>query len=271
MVARAVNPDLIEPAKLTKKPLYKIPSSTLFLGKNLVSLPECPSTNTLALELAQKGKAPDGTVVVTRHQTAGRGQRGNSWVVGRDLNLTFSVVLSPEFLAVERQFDLNKCVSLAVHDVVSRVAPSTRVKWPNDILIGKQKVCGILIENTLSRSRISRSVVGIGLNVNQTEFEVPGATSLALLTGQSFSLPELFEQVLQALEWRYLALRNGNIDPLRSDYLNALFQMNETHRYSSGDQSFEGTIRGVTDVGKLAMEVAGQLKTFDFKEIKYLL
>lgn len=252
--------------------MYKIPTSTLFLGKNLVSLPECPSTNTLALELAQQGRAPEGTVVVTRHQTAGRGQRGNTWVVGKDLNLTLSVVLSPEFLTVGRQFELNKCVSLAVFDVISKhVSPAPAcIKWPNDILVGDLKVSGILIENTIAGTRITRSVVGIGLNVNQREFEFPHATSLARITGKEFSLPQVFEQLLLSLEWRYLALRRGDMAALHSDYMNVLYRRGHRHLYASGGRSFEGIILGVNDEGKLDVEVDGRVASFDLKEIKYL-
>jgi BirA family transcriptional regulator, biotin operon repressor / biotin---[acetyl-CoA-carboxylase] ligase len=162
-----------QPAKLTKKRLYKIPVGTLFLGKNLLILPECPSTNTFAAELDQAGQAPDGTVVITHHQTSGRGQRGNTWESGTGLNLTFSAVVQPVFLTATSQLHLNKAVALAVHDVVATyvsenekkekkekkgpAGQATRVKWPNDIMIGEKKVCGILIENQLTGGQLSRS------------------------------------------------------------------------------------------------------------------
>lgn len=256
--------------------MYKIPAGTLFLGKNLLILPECPSTNTLAAELSQAGQAPEGTVVITNHQTAGRGQRGNTWQSGKGLNLTLSVVLLPTFLSAIRQFQLNKAVALAVRDVVSKYTDeAVCVKWPNDIMIGDKKVCGILIENQLTGDKLGRSIVGIGLNVNQTDFESALASSVSLHSGKSIDLPVMFEELLQSLEWRYLQVRSQESgarsqETLDDDYLRVLYRIHESHRYVVDSEEMKGIIRNVDQNGRLIVEFDNRPRSFDLKEIKFV-
>jgi BirA family biotin operon repressor/biotin-[acetyl-CoA-carboxylase] ligase len=251
--------------------LYKIPAGTLFLGKNLLILPECPSTNTFAAELSQAGHAPEGTVVITHHQTSGRGQRGNSWESGKGLNLTFSAVVNPVFLTAVQQFLLNKAVALAIHDVVKKLVPERiNVKWPNDIMIGDKKVCGVLIENQLTGEKLSRSVIGIGLNVNQKEFPVTTASSISNHLSKEINLVQLFEDLLQSLEWRYLQLKRNELAKLNDDYLNALYKLNELSRFVVDEIEIEGVIRNVDTNGKLIVEIDNKMRAFDLKEIKYV-
>jgi len=256
--------------------LYKIPTGTLFLGKNLLILPECPSTNTLAAELSQAGQGPEGTVVITHHQTAGRGQRGNTWQSGKGLNLTLSVVLQPTFLSAIRQFQLNKAVALAVRDVVSKYTrEDVRVKWPNDIMIGDKKVCGILIENQLTGDKLGRSIVGIGLNVNQTDFESALASSVSVHSGKSIDLAVMFEELMSSLESRYLQLRSKEQEARSreepdNEYIQVLYRRNERRHFIVDDQEVEGIIRQVDEIGKMVVEINNKLRSFDLKEIKFV-
>ena len=254
--------------------MYKSPSATLFLGKNLLILPECPSTNTLAAELSQSGQAPEGTVVITHHQTAGRGQRGNTWQSGKGLNLTLSVVLSPVFLTASQQFQLNKAIALAVRETIQPYVPEpVYVKWPNDILIGNKKVCGILIENQLTGEKLSRSIVGIGINVNQRDFDSPTASSVSIEAGKEIDLAKMFEELLRSIEHRYLEVRSkehGSRSKLDSDYLQSLYRINSDHRYVVNDKEVDGVIRDVDVNGKLIVEIDRKLRSFDLKEIKYV-
>ena len=127
--------------------MYKIPATTLFLGKNLIFMPECHSTNDTLLLLCQKENLPEGTLVITSSQTAGRGQRGNVWEAQKDKNLTFSFLLKPSFLPVIKQFYLNIFVSLGISDFLTTISgEKVQIKWPNDILLQEKKVSGILIE-----------------------------------------------------------------------------------------------------------------------------
>ncbi|WP_354579625.1 biotin--[acetyl-CoA-carboxylase] ligase [Hymenobacter sp. UYP22] len=246
---------------------------TLFTGQQLVWLPECPSTNTEAQQLAVQNRATDGCCVITDKQTAGRGQRGNQWEAAAGENLTMSVVWKPAFLPASDQFLLSQAVALAVHDWLTQLLgpdPQLRVKWPNDIFFGSQKLGGILIENTLNGAKIQHSVVGIGLNINQQQFAVPTATSLAAITGRRYHLPALVARLLESLERRYLQLRSGRIGTLRTEYLRVLYRFQEEHDYEADGQRLRGQIVGVDEAGRLALALGNSLRYFDLKEIKYL-
>lgn len=246
---------------------------TLFTGQQLVWLPECGSTNSEAQLLAGQNRATDGCCVLTDKQTAGRGQRGNQWEAAPGENLTLSVVWKPTFLPAADQFLLSQAVALAVHDWLGALlgpTPALRVKWPNDLYYGSQKLGGILIENTLSGPKIQHSIVGIGLNVNQQHFGVPTATSLSRLTGRTYALVTLAERLLESLERRYLQLRAGRVRELRTDYLAVLYRFEEQHDYEADGQRLRGRIVGLDAAGRLALETGGQVRHFDLKQIRYL-
>ena len=167
------------------------------MSLNIEILDSCDSTNAV---LASRPDAQHGTVVATRSQTAGRGQRGNSWEAEPGTNLTFSLLLRPQGFPAARQFELSMLVALGVADVLNSLFGrlgfrdlKARIKWPNDIYVGHKKIVGILIENQLSGAGIDRTIVGIGVNVNQTRFlsDAPNPTSVALLTGRTLALEPL--------------------------------------------------------------------------------
>lgn len=249
-----------------------ISPNTAFTGQQLIWLPACPSTNTEALQLLRENRASEGCTVITDDQTAGRGQRGNTWEATPAENLTLSIVWKPTFLAAGQQFLLSQAVALAAHDWASRFLPAEalRLKWPNDLYFGTQKLGGILIENTLSGAIIQASVVGLGLNVNQRHFGVPTATSLSLLTGRYFQREELAARLLECLEARYLQLRAGRVGELRRTYLAVLYRYQEWHPFEVGGQRVQGCIVGVEADGQLAVEIAGEVRRFHLQEIRYL-
>jgi BirA family biotin operon repressor/biotin-[acetyl-CoA-carboxylase] ligase len=252
-----------------------ISPDTLFTGQQLVWLPACPSTNTVAQQLQRENRASEGCTVITGHQTAGRGQRGNQWEAAAHENLTLSVVWYPTFLGATEQFLLSQAVALAVLDWARRWLgasgeTSLRVKWPNDLYVGNQKLGGILIENTLSGSKIQYSVVGIGLNVNQQAFAVPTATSLSALTGRPYDLAAAAARLLECLEARYLQLRAGRVGQLRQEYLAALYRYRQPHRFLVDGQETTGEIVGVEADGRLAVQLPGGVRLFGMQEIRYL-
>ena len=250
-----------------------ISPQTLFTGQQLIWLPECASTNTEAQRLIGQNRATDGCVVITDKQTAGRGQRGNRWEAQPGENLTLSVVWRPTFLAASDQFQLSQAVALAVYDWASSLLgpdPALRVKWPNDIFFGEQKLGGILIENTLSGPKIQSSIAGIGLNINQREFSVSTATSLACLTGRQYALPALATRLLECLEKRYLQLRAGQVAALHHAYLKVLYRYQKPHFYEVDGQSVTGKIMGVDEAGQLLVEINKELRHFGLQQIKYL-
>ena len=252
-----------------------ISPATLFTGQQLVWLPACPSTNTVAQQLQRENRASEGCTVITGHQTAGRGQRGNQWEAAAHENLTLSVVWHPTFLAATEQFLLSQAVALAALDWARRWLgasgeASLRVKWPNDLYVGNQKLGGILIENTLSGPKIQYSIVGIGLNVNQQTFTVPTATSLGQLTGRPYDLAEAAARLLECLEARYLQLRAGRVGQLRQEYLAALYRYRQSHWFMIDGQAVMGEIVGVEADGRLAVRLPDGVRLFAMQEIKYL-
>ncbi len=250
--------------------MYKIPANTLFMGKKLVFVPECHSTNSLALEMSQKEDLPEGTVVITNNQKQGRGQQGNAWISEPGKNLTFSLVVKPTFLAVKNQFDLNMIVSLAIYDFLSEtIDQKVFVKWPNDIIVDDLKVCGILIENQLQGASFSNSVIGIGLNVNQVAFYSRHASSLAMLTGKTTELQGVFERVMEKLESWYLLLRKGSINQIKSAYASSLYGNGELRNFKTATGAFEGEIIGVDDTGKLKIKTRNGTRNFNFKEVQF--
>lgn len=251
--------------------MYKTLENTLFIGKKVIYVPSCPSTNDLALKLLHHQVLPEGTVIITNKQTEGRGQRGNKWLTEPGLNLTLSVILRPTFLAIKDQFYLTIVTALAVRDFINTQAEIVaQIKWPNDILINNKKAGGILIENQLQGEYISTTVVGIGLNVNQKNFELLSATSIRLEMNREFVLSEIFTDLLSNLESRYLTLRSGDLSSLKKDYLNSLFRLNEQHTYISNNIQFTGVIRDIDAWGKLLIETEKGIKRFDLKEVSFL-
>lgn len=249
--------------------MYKIPANTLFTGQKLVYVPECHSTNAEALTLLQNSpQVTEGTVIITDNQTAGRGQRGNTWESEAGKNLTFSLILKPTFLHPKDQFKLNMAVSLGLYDYLTSQVSDVKIKWPNDMMIDNQKACGMLIESQISGQQMQSSIVGIGLNVNQQSFSLPTPTSVAIKKGHEFVLNEVLTELLQWIEGRYLQLR-ANID-LKDEYVNALYAKGEKRNFKSGEEVFEGVIIGIDSVGLLEVEIGNGKRYFDLKQIQLL-
>ena len=216
------------------------------------------------------------SVVAAVNQTAGRGQRGNRWLSAPGDNLTFSLLLKPESLPAREVMAVTALATLAVRDTLRGEKVEAVIKWPNDIYVGKRKICGMLVENGLAGPDIAWSVVGIGINLNQTVFpvEVLNPTSLKRLTGRSYELEPFLEKVCQAIEALLPELetpegRNG----LLSAYERDLFQKDSPAPYRdlASGKEFTGTILGITPEGLLRVEAEGRERTFGFKEISYIL
>lgn len=251
--------------------MYKTVTDTLFLGKNIVFVPECPSTNDLAATLLPLPSTVEGTVVITDNQTAGRGQRGNTWQAEAAQNFTFSLIVKPSFLPVKDQFYLTVVTTLGIHDFLkAKGVADVKIKWPNDVLAQGKKICGILIENQVQGTTLASSIIGIGLNMLQENFPVTSATSLKNITGDKYDLQVEFEQLMAVIEVRYLRLRQGKQSELLQEYLSALYQINQLRKYRSVKEEFEGTIIGVDAIGKLQVSTTTGVRTFDLKEIQYV-
>lgn len=253
--------------------MYKIYPKTLFVGQIIQYLPSCQSTNDEAAALIASDDPAEGTFVITENQTAGRGQRGNQWEAQPGQNLTASCILKPTFLMASEQFWLNIAISLGLYDgLLPLVGKGLRIKWPNDVYIGDQKLGGILIENTIHSYRLAWSVVGIGLNVNQIEFNYPTATSLQQLAPlpNGYDLPGLLSRLCETLEQRYLQVRSGNRVSIKNDYLQILYCYQQEHLFLKGGQAFRGTITGIDETGRLSIDDDYRVQYFGFKEISFM-
>ncbi len=252
--------------------MYKISDGTEFVGKTLIFLPKCHSTNDIAAELFEKGLISAGTVVMTDHQIAGKGQRGNTWESSSGLNLTFSLVQMPDFLKPEQNFYLNIVTSLALTDVLLDLAEPFTIKWPNDLYYHQKKIGGILIENSILSGKISSSVIGIGLNVNQVHFTgLENAISLYQVFSRAFDLNEMLNLVVKSLDIRWMDLSTHKFESLKTDYLNRLYGYRQIIKFQINGQTTEGRIEGIDQVGRLMVGIDGEMKKFNFQEIKFLI
>lgn len=247
--------------------------NTLFIGQNFISLPEATSTNDLAWELLSSAP-PEGTVLFTPHQTSGKGQQGARWYSNPGENLTFSLVLYPGFLRALHAFDLNRLASVALERTLSRFLPDAdiRIKWPNDILVSGKKIAGILIRNQLQGQKIATSVIGIGLNINQTDFPEPfgsRTTSVKKLTGKTVEVEDVLQTLLKQIELIYLKLRKSDMAVLDRIYLQNLYGYQEPGRFRVDGREKEGIIIGVNRTGQLALELDGKLRYFNMKEVEF--
>lgn len=237
---------------------------------------ELPSTNTWLLQqLAQGVDFADETVVWTMRQTAGRGQVGNGWEAEPGKNVSFSVLLKPTFIAPRDQFVLSEMTALSVADVI----PDSVIKWPNDIYVGDEKICGMLIENRLQGMALAHSVLGIGINVNQEHWvgNAPNPTSIKLVSGQERDPKTVMEEVLDHIHRRYQALQ---MDPLgigqliHSQFCQRLYRSAGLHPYVDAQtgESFSARIKTVDRMGPLHLELEdGEERVYSFKEVKFVL
>ena len=248
--------------------------SGLFVGQNLIILKEVSSTNTFLRDALSKSTPfLEGTVIMAEKQFAGRGQTNNIWLSEERKNLTFSILLNPSFLPVERQFELNKAISVALNDVLKAyVGKSALIKWPNDSYIGNKKVAGILIENIVNGSQIRHAIVGIGLNVNQTEFpaSLNNVTSLKEGLHKDYDLKVLLAEICNAVEARYLQLRAGRYEKITRDYMDSLYLFNEWSLFKTEKGVLNGKIIGVSKSGQLEIETTEGISFFNNKEIEFV-
>jgi len=250
--------------------------NSLFIGKVAIYLDSVDSTNTYAKNLLSKSNPTEGTVICAAQQEAGRGQIGSKWKSESQKNIIMSVILFPKFLLATQQFELNKVVSLAVADVLRPYLNETDellIKWPNDIYINDKKLGGILIENSLKGVWLDHTIVGIGLNINQIEFEehLPNPISLSIAAQKEFDLGGIIADLCARLEYYYLQLKS-KFNTINETYLKSLLGYQEWRTFflPVANTTFEGKITGVSSLGKLQVETKAHPLEFDLKEIKFL-
>lgn len=240
----------------------------------VIHIPETDSTNNYIKKLLPFQDIEEGTIVYTDFQTAGKGQRGNTWEAERGMNLTFSIVFYPNILYANEQFIISQIVSLAVTDILNKYTDDVSIKWPNDIYWKEKKICGILIENSLEGDRIKESVCGIGININQIIFEsnAPNPVSLKQITGKDIDLEAVLHDLQQSILCYYSIMMSGDTDTIVTRYKAKLFRREGYHLFNDGSSDFSARIKDVEQDGMLVLETKEKLeKRYAFKEVRYIL
>ena len=245
-------------------------------GTPLIRLKSVDSTNQYAVSLINQQKAVNGMVITACEQTLGRGQDQNRWESKAGENLTISILIQPKGLLPARQFMLNKITSLAVNDFVGArlKVENVRIKWPNDIYIGDKKVAGILINNTIEGQEITWSVIGIGININQTVFEsnAPNPVSLKQINGKDYNLDKCLQELFKAFDFRFTQLLDDNYKHIDSAYLGALYRNGIFSDYVFRNKILKAKITGIGEFGHLQLETAeGDQLYCDMKEIVFVI
>ena len=248
-------------------------------GFPVIALDETDSTNRYlnGLCTGTKESFPEFTTVTAEYQTAGKGQRGNSWESERGKNLLFSFVLYPDFLEANRQFVLSQIVALAVKETLEPTAEGFSIKWPNDIYWNDRKICGKLIEHDLHGTRIARTIVGIGLNINQKQFlsDAPNPVSLAQITGFPYHRHKELCDFMERMKLHYARLKadtDGYSLIVNKRYNDCLFRRGEWHRYTDSQGTFEACLTRTEPDGRLLLQDReGNLRRYWFKEVGYML
>ena len=231
------------------------------------------STNSEALRNLTIGSDMD--VYAALFQSAGRGQRGNKWESGSGMNLTFSILFKPTHILASEQFIISRIASVGVVEYLRRRGVEAKIKWPNDIYVDDRKICGMLIENSILSDKVSASIAGIGVNINQRLFhsDAPNPTSLILERGgEELDVKEELDMLVGIICDLYQATINGTTD-LKEEYHNKLYRLGIRSRFFdvAEDAEFSGIIRDLDDVACLMVEREdGTIRHYAFKEVRFI-
>ncbi len=245
----------------------------------MIELAEATSTNTFLAHFVPQ-RETRLTLVTAEHQTAGRGQRGNTWESTDGQNLLFSIMVRPQSLAATQSFVLSEAMALAIYWAVATVLDDdaeVSVKWPNDIYVGKRKIAGILIENDLAGRNISRSILGCGINVNQQRFEfdyvaqdVAEPTSLQLLTHTLHERRDVLAAVMSEFDTLYAAIERGRYGAIHDAYMDVLYRREGYHVYRDEAGVFKARVDSIEPTGHLHLvDEDGRDRRYAFKEVAF--
>ena len=238
-------------------------------AKNNIHFDKISSTNDYALSIKNHFLFKEGLIITTNFQNKGKGQYYNSWDSEFAKNLLISIVIYPK-LSVKKKFDLNKIASLAVCELLRYFGLNAYIKWPNDIIVNDKKICGILIENIISNNIIKKSVVGFGININQTKFKkynIP-ATSLKILNQKSYKIKKVKKELVNYFFNNLYLYRKKKFD--NQKYNDLIYSLNTKKNYLIDDSIVEGVIREIDHLGNLVVSFSGKKKIFKEKEISYI-
>ncbi len=240
---------------------------------NIIYKQSIASTNDEAKKILQTGKTEGFTILSANEQLTGRGQRQNTWHSQKGKNLTFSIITFPSFIKVSDQFYLSKVISLGIIEYLNTKGEEFKIKWPNDIYYNDKKICGILIENSISGSTIKNSVIGIGLNINQTNFPdyLPKAVSLSNINNKEYNLEKELNKLLIYIFKKYNSLKTQPYSEIDNLYHSNLYKLNALSEFKDSNGFFKGKITGTLAEGKLIIQTeANQIRCYNFKEVEFI-
>lgn len=238
-----------------------------------IALDETISTNRYAKEMPED-ESHELTLVTAEFQTAGRGAGTNTWESERSQNLLFSLIAYPQRLQASQMFALSEVTALAIRDALSSYTPGFQIKWPNDIYHNDKKIVGMLIENDLRGKWVRRSIIGVGVDINQTRFlsDAPNPVSLAQILGKEVDRDQVLNSIMQRFIYYYGIMEEECYSELHQLYMQHLYRKDALHPYSDEGDIFRARIRDVEPTGHLVLEDGnGRLRRYDFKEVRFIL
>ncbi len=237
-----------------------------------IELDTVDSTNNYAMALVHEGLAQHGTVVFAYHQTRGKGQRGKVWETTAGENLSFSVIVQPSFLLATQGFQLLATTAVAVRNQLEKkIGNETKIKWPNDLYWRDRKTGGILIETIFRGTQWQWAIIGIGINVNQTEFTgLQNPVSIKQITGEDTDIKQLALGIHSNLMLSIEDLQKNGFADFYDQYNRQLYKRHETVRLKKGSRSFETYINSVNEQGQLNTG-SDTNEFFDFGEVDWIL
>jgi BirA family transcriptional regulator, biotin operon repressor / biotin---[acetyl-CoA-carboxylase] ligase len=243
--------------------------------KNILYHITLPSTQLYAQGLLSKIKPIEGTAILTYNQADGKGQLGAKWLSEPEKNICVSFIYYPDFIDVHKQFIISKAFALAVRELVESIIHiPVYIKWPNDIIVNNSKIAGILINNAIQGDKLVNSIIGIGLNVNQTSFppEAGKATSIKMISHEDTDLEDLVMQLKDTCIKYYQKLINQEWHELDQLYLQYLYGLNTSLQFIGQDgKVFHGSIVGIEENACLLVKTNEGQKSFSIKQIKLVL
>jgi BirA family biotin operon repressor/biotin-[acetyl-CoA-carboxylase] ligase len=235
----------------------------------ILTFEELNSSNSKAWDRIKSNEAQHGDVILAQFQNSGKGQGSNSWYSSSGKNLLLSIICKDLNLSITKLPVFNMLVSLALHDTLRIFFEArTYIKWPNDILIDDKKIAGILIETTLAGETIKNAVIGIGININESQFpdELSNAASIFTLTKSYQNTETILSILIENIDKR-LSHLNYSFEEIQKDYEAVLYGLNLKKYFRSNNHQFEGSIAGVNEIGQLCISTSDGLKTFNHKEV----
>lgn len=241
------------------------------IGHKIIHLDVVDSTNNYVANLAKQGEISHGTVIMADEQTNGRGQRGTIWQTQPGMNLIFSLFVEYPDFPIDQQSSIHHWVALSLLHTLKKVGIQSVIKWPNDLLTENGKLAGILIENMLSDKGVKSSIIGIGLNVNQFDFQGVKATSIKLETGTAANVKEIAFTLINELNQQFGRLMGAGRMALKAEYEEKLWGRNREVDFLRNEVVEKGVILGTDAIGRLEVQTERGTEFFDLKEVKFIL